>query len=643
MKIHYRMTQILALVLAGLLQIAPLVRSILPAQGLAPSAWAYILQIGVGATALLGFDAVSQASSISISPPNATVGVPYVGTVTYSGGHAGSVSSMTLTNQCLSTPYSLCPGLNIVYAGGNSAAVSGTPTAAGTNAFTLKVWDYSGCPTSGESDTRSTTLIVEPAGGAPVAPSTPILANSISQLGSTVQLNGVSSGNPIPQYQWWTGLGNPIPGATNSFLTITNLQLTNAGIYTLTASNSSTAGYTFGSLPKGNCFLSVAISGGTNFTAYDYTNYAPAGVPLTMFSYLTNGTSTTTNYYAWTYNGSPTPVLSTSNTFSLSASLLTPSKSGTYTVTMNSSNAGGPIVVSQSYDSYWAFGYRPVFTNSLPATTNVNAGSSVSFSLPVGGTLNIYDAGTAGSGGYQTSSVPCLFWYLNGTNLVASQIVTNNPTSLVAYSNTFTTASLTLPSVSPDIAGSYTLVATNFWGSITSSPVVLGVTSLASAPVITANPPAALALLAGQSTALSVTVTGTPSLFYQWSLEGTNLTDGGVYSGSLTNVLNLRGVTLANGGDYSLVITNVAGAVTSSVTALSVSLPPQLTASASSGSLQVSASTITDLTYVVESASNLVDPVWVPVLTNSSGNSGQLNFQTNAVGNGNNFFRLMFP
>ena len=52
--------QFMSVLLAGLLQVAPLLRSFLPnAQGLAPSAWAFILKAGVGAAALLGFDAVS--------------------------------------------------------------------------------------------------------------------------------------------------------------------------------------------------------------------------------------------------------------------------------------------------------------------------------------------------------------------------------------------------------------------------------------------------------------------------------------------------------------------------------------------------------------------------------------------------------
>ena len=128
-----KLIQALSLVLALLLQVAPLLRSLMPnsSVGLAPSTWATVLKLGVGAAALMGFDAISQASSIAISPVNATVGSVYSGTVSYSGGHSGSVSSMSLTNICLGSAVSLGNGLTIIYAGANNATVSGTPTTAG--------------------------------------------------------------------------------------------------------------------------------------------------------------------------------------------------------------------------------------------------------------------------------------------------------------------------------------------------------------------------------------------------------------------------------------------------------------------------------------------------------------------------------
>jgi hypothetical protein len=390
--------------------------------------------------------------------------------------------------------------------------------------------------------------------------------------------------------------------------------------------------------------LSVAISGGTNFTAFNYTNYAPAGVPLTMFSALTNGYATTTNYFYWLYNSATK--ISTSNTVSITGVNVTPSRSGVYSVFMSSTNTGGGIVISQPYDSYWQFGYLPMFTNSLPAASNVNAGASVTFNIGISGSLNVQNFfGGTGATAYSTNSLPNVFWYKNGTTLIASQTNVLGPISSATYSNTAVVASLPLNGVSSADNGNYTVVVTNYWGSITSSPVALTVSSgSAFAPVITTNPPASLSLLAGQNSTISVTVTGTPPYYYQWRDGGANLANGGVYSGVFTNTLTLTAVNTNNSGSYTVAITNVAGAITSSVTALSVVLPPRLgTATGSPGNFQFNANTITGLNYVVLMSTNLAGSNWTPILTNNTGLTGNINFQTNSAGNPYLFYRLLFP
>ena len=623
----------MSLLLAMMLQVAPLVRSMMPAQGLSPSAWGFILKLGLGATALMGFDAVSQASSIAISPANATVGTFYSGTVSYSGGHAGSVSSMSLTNNCMGSTIPFVDGLSIVYAGGNKANVSGTPTGAGTYTFSVKSHNSTACGTGSYTDTRATALIVGVSGGGPVAPTmTAAPQNTVAQVGTDVLLSGGASGNPIPSYQWWTG-STPIPGATNSFLSLTNMQLPNAQSFTLTASNSQNVGNSFISLPKASCILSVCVTGGTNFTALNYTNYAPAGVALNMYSIVTN-VATATNYYSWSKGG---VTLSLSNVYTL-VPIVT--GSGIYNVAFTGTNAGGAVIpVAQNYDSSWAFGYPPAFTNALPAATNVNAGASVTFTVGIRGHLNVYY-----SGGQNTNfGTPCVFWY-QGSTLVASQTNIFGPTSGVTYSNSASLASLTLNNVAPANAGNYTVVVTNFWGSITSSPAALTVTSSSVAPGISTNPPANLSLLAGQSSAISVTVTGTPPFFYQWRRAGINLANGGVYGGVDTNILTLTSVTTHNSDNYTVAITNTTGSITSSVAAVNIALPPQLSAVAGSpGNVQFSGNTLTGLTYVVEMKTNLTAPAWSPVLTNNTGVTGTINFQTNTASGTNKFYRLLFP
>ena len=654
-----RFIQILSLLLAAMLQLAPLMRSILPTQGLAPSAWGFILKIGVGATALLGFDAVSQASSMSLSPPNATVGSLYSGAISYSG-HSSSVTCASIYGICLGGNGSFTTnGLTISYTGGHTFSINGTPTATNTLNLLAEVFRYSGC-TGGDHYTQTLPLLIAPSGG---SPSIPIMTaspqNQIAQVGTDVQLSGGASGKPTPQYQWWQGL-TPLPGQTNAVLTVTNCQLTSAGTYTLTASNSqTTAGSNPLNLPSATCYLSVCISGGTNFNLLDYTNYAPAGVPLIMYSFVTNY-STITNTYHWYYNGSGVAA-SPSNTLPITAAQLTPAKSGNYSVLFTNSltNSSGiyigqvippsgtniynfQVSAGQWYDSYWAFGYLPVFTNSLPASTNVNTGSNVNFTIAVGGTLNVFTFGGTGAT-YLTNNVdPCVFWYQNGT-LIASQNYVCGPVSMITYTNNTVNASLTLNNVTSANNGNYTVVVTNFWGSITSSPVALTVVSSASPPGFTVSPPAALSLLAGQSSAISVTVTGTPPISYQWRKNGANLANGGVYAGVLTNTLTLTAVTNGNSGNYTVAVTNTGGAITSSVAIVNIATPPTVTAgSGTPGQLQLSANTLTGLTYVVQMATNLDTPVWTPVLTNGTGSTGTINFQTNTTSGPNQFYQLKF-
>ncbi len=127
-------------------------------------------------------------------------------------------------------------------------------------------------------------------------------------------------------------------------------------------------------------------------------------------------------------------------------------------------------------------------------------------------------------------------------------------------------------------------------------------------------------------------------LSYQWLKNSNGIT------GASAPILILTNVSGANAGSYAVIVTNSLGAVTSSIVTLAVAVPPTLNlAPGPLGTIQLSANSVTGLNYVVESAINLFDPVWVPVLTNITGFDGMINFQTNAAGAGSQFYRLVFP
>jgi hypothetical protein len=234
-----------------------------------------------------------------------------------------------------------------------------------------------------------------------------------------------------------------------------------------------------------------------------------------------------------------------------------------------------------------------------------------------------------------------VFWYRDGTTLVASQVAVLNPQTAATYAGLATNVSLVLPSVTPADAGNYTVVITNFWGSITSSPALLTVNSSGTPLSITAEP-ASHSALVGQNTSFAVSAAGTPPLYYQWQKDQTNLANGGVYSGVSASVLNLTGVALTNAGTYSVVVTNASGSTNSIGAYLAVTPPPSVRlGSSGSGGLQFSAATGTGLVYVVQTTTNLSSP-WVPVTTNTVPASGLLSF-TNPTTGPLQFFRVQFP
>ncbi len=155
----------------------------------------------------------------------------------------------------------------------------------------------------------------------------------------------------------------------------------------------------------------------------------------------------------------------------------------------------------------------------------------------VGATIT-FSFGASGSG-----TLACQ-WQFNGTNLAGA---TANPFVLV-------NAQLTNN-------GTYSVIVTNLFGSVTSSNAVLLLTN--APPVITTQPQSQF-ILAGQTAIFSVAATGTPPLNYQWLFSGTNI------AGAITNPFTLTNVQLANAGNYSVVITNIAGSVTSSAASLTV-------------------------------------------------------------------------
>jgi len=128
--------------------------------------------------------------------------------------------------------------------------------------------------------------------------------------------------------------------------------------------------------------------------------------------------------------------------------------------------------------------------------------------------------------------------------------------------------SFQITNVDASNGGSYTVVVTSPYGSLTSAVAALTVVY---PPSILVQPASQFAA-AGSSPVFSITASGTGPLEYLWYFAGANLFQSGTNS-----TLALPGVAMNNAGNYTVVITNAYGSVTSQVAALAVGFPPSVT------------------------------------------------------------------
>jgi hypothetical protein len=129
-----------------------------------------------------------------------------------------------------------------------------------------------------------------------------------------------------------------------------------------------------------------------------------------------------------------------------------------------------------------------------------------------------------------------------------------------------TNAMLVLTNIQSTNAGSYAVVVSNAFGSATSV-----VATLTLAPALTIlTQPTNQTVIAGETATLTVVVTGSLPVSYQWRFCGINL------AGQTSASLVFNGVTTNQAGPYTVVVTNAYTSATSSVATLTVVPEPGL-------------------------------------------------------------------
>jgi hypothetical protein len=263
---------------------------------------------------------------------------------------------------------------------------------------------------------------VQPFGGQPSLPTITQQPTNVTVYGGTTAAFTVVAGGFAPlYYQWYFNATNALASATNASLTLTNVQMSQAGSYRVVITNSQ------GSVTSQGALLTVVAA--PLITSQPADQLVPEG-GVADFEVAATGSGLN---YQWFYNTNTALPGNGANLMLFNAKL---SQAGTYHVVV--SNPYGSVTSRLAQLTVMT----PPSVTAQPTNLAVVVGSDGSFSVAAGG---------SGPFTYQ--------WYWNGTAPV----------------NGGTNATLTLHGAQVTDAGSYQAVVANAVGSATSAAAVLRV------------------------------------------------------------------------------------------------------------------------------------------------------------------------
>jgi hypothetical protein len=394
-------------------------------------------------------------------------------------------------------------------------------------------------------------------------------SSSVVCSGSSVSTSVAVSG-PNPTFQWYKE-GTPLSGQTSASLSLTNLQASDSGEYTvvITGCNSLTS-----------TVFSLTVNQSLSLLAQPASSSAVCPGASISASVDVSGTNPA---FQWYRGGTP---LSGQTSATLTLANLQPADAGSYVVVITSScssltstpfslSLNQPLTITQqppgnsiscvggSFSaSVSVSGSNPTFqwykdgatlsgqTSATLTLTNLqgsdggaytvvitgcNSLTSSSLSLTINQPLSIARQPASGTlvctGTTVSTSVdvsgtnPAFQWYKDGAPL-----------------NGQTSASLTLASPQPTDAGSYVVVITSSCSSLTSAAYSL---TLNQPLTITQQPPSSSAVCASSNLSISVGVSGSNPTF-QWYKDGATL------SGQTSATLTLTNLQTTDAGRYQL-------------------------------------------------------------------------------------------
>jgi cyclophilin family peptidyl-prolyl cis-trans isomerase len=308
-------------------------------------------------------------------------------------------------------------------------------------------------------------------------------------------------------YQWFFA-GSPLDGQTNSTLLLTNVSTAHVGTYHVVLTNA---------------YLSVTSNPATlslNPTAAPVFTRHPTGAVVRVgsnYTFQAFAVGTAPIDYSWTRNGQPLGATGVS----LSLTNVQMADAGSYRA-MATNNFG----TATSLVAMLTLDFKPRILVE-PADLIVSPDVATNFGVVADGPDLTYA------------------WWHNGAPVAQG-----------------TNETLSITNAAPADRGSYQVVLTNSFGSITSRMASLSFDANALAIVLQ---PTNVAVTTGQTAQFVVTVAGIPPFSYQWTLAG-----GGLLADETNDTLMFASVSLSNAGNYQVTITNAYSSVTSVVATLTV-------------------------------------------------------------------------
>jgi uncharacterized delta-60 repeat protein len=431
----------------------------------------------------------------------------------------GAAGTVPLTYQWRKGGQNLNDGGNLSGASSSSLVISNLNTDAG--GYDVVVTNVYGSITS----SVATLTVVFP-------PTIDTQPQSQTNFTWTQVLFTVGASGPGPLGYAWRKNGlllsdtTYVSGSASATLSVTNLQFGDAGNYDVIVTN------TFGSVTSAVAVLTVIGPPIIGTSPQSRTNLAGTAAG---FAVVASGTPPLS--YRWRKEGLDLPV--GSGLIASGSTLFGPVQAG---------DAGNyDVVVTNNYGSV---------TSAVAALTVV---SPPSIGVPpqsqtnLAGTLAQFSVGASGT-------APLVYrWRKGGTNLIDGGNLNGSGTAMLSVSG-----------VQASDAGSYDVVVTNNYGSITSTVAMLVIAQ----PPSIGSQPQSLTNALGTPASFSVGALGTAPLSYQWRKGGTNLSDGPHMVGTSSASLSITNVYVVDAGGYDVVVTNNFGSVTSTVATLTVVVQP---------------------------------------------------------------------